>query len=98
MKKVSGVFFHWHLFMVIYKCSYSVVHCFILDMTSFMNQRGHDTVPIMNNKISAITRVTRSLGLLIGEIMSFEDHVERVCTKAKCSWENASRVLGCKKS
>ena len=49
-----------------------------------------------NNEEFAITRVTKSLGLLIDDKLGYEEHAERVCNKAKRSWDKASRVLGCK--
>ena len=54
------------------------------------------SVSILNNEVCAITRITKSLGLLIDDKLSYIDHAERVCNKAKRSCDNASRVLGCK--
>ena len=53
------------------------------------------SVPILNNEVCAITRVTKSLGLLIDDKLSYNDHAERVCNKAKRSWDIVSSVLGC---
>ena len=61
-----------------------------------LNLAKNISVPILNNGVCAITSVTKSLGLLIDDKLSYNDHVERVCNKAKRSWDNASRVLGCK--
>ena len=38
---------------------------------------------------------TKSLGLLIDDNLSYNDHAERVCNKAKRCWDNVSSVLGC---
>ena len=63
-----------------------------------LNLEKNFAVPILNNEVCAITRVTKSLGLLIDAKLSYNDHAERVCNKAKRSWDNALRVLGCKRS
>ena len=61
-----------------------------------LNLEKNISVPILNNEVCAITRVTKSLGLLIADKLSYNDHAERVCNKTKRSWDNASRLLGCK--
>ena len=61
-----------------------------------LNLEKNLAVPILNNEVCAITRVTKSLGLLIDAKLSYNDHAEIVCNKAKRSWDNALRVLGCK--
>ena len=53
------------------------------------------SVPILNNEECAITRVTKSLGLLIDDKLSFKYHAAKFCNKAKRSCDSASRVLGC---
>ena len=51
-------------------------------------------MPILNNEMCASTNVTKSLGHVIDDKLSFEDHVERVCSEAKRSWDKDSRILG----
>ena len=65
------------------------------DRTNLIELRKNISVPLLNNEVCAITRVTKSLGLRIDDKLSYNDHVERVCNEAKGSWD-ASRVLGCK--
>ena len=54
------------------------------------------TAPSLNNEACAITKATKSLGLLIDDNLCYKDHAEKICNKAKRSWDNASRILRCK--
>ena len=61
-----------------------------------LNLEKNISVPILNHEVCAITRVTKSTGLLIDDKLSYNDQAERVYNKAKCRWDNASSVSGCK--
>ena len=61
-----------------------------------INLESNTSVPILNNELCAFTSVTKSLSRLIDDKLSYRDHAERVVSKAKCRWDNAPRVLGCK--
>ena len=63
-----------------------------------LNLESNISVPIVNDEECAITRVTKSLGLLIDDKLSYKEQTDRVCNKVKRSWGSASRVLRCTRS
>ena len=66
------------------------------ELIVFNVERNIITAPSLNNEACAITKATKPLGLLIDDNLCYKDHAEKICNKAKRSWDNGSRILRCK--
>ena len=55
------------------------------ELIVFNVERNNITAPSLNSEACAITKATKSLGLLIDDNLCYKDHAEKICNKAKRS-------------